>query len=189
MSVGTEELVRAAVAGDVSAQEKLILRYVNVVWQTVRRFRLREVDAQDAVQNTWMSMIEHLHALRSAEALPGWLATTARRECLKIVRQSQRDDLGLTAELAERPDDRAPSPEHGAVDAVMRELLWKHVGQLPARGRELLATLVASNEARYKEYASVAGMPIGSIGPTRKRYLGNLRRSLEEAGLGANAWH
>jgi RNA polymerase sigma factor (sigma-70 family) len=172
-----------------AAQEKLILRYVNVVWQTVRRFRLREVDAQDAVQNTWMLMIEHLHALRSAEALPGWLATTARRECLKIVRQSQRDDLGLTAEIADRADDRSPTPEHWVVDSAMRDLLWKHVGKLPARGREMLATLVASSESRYKEYASVAGMPIGSIGPTRKRYLGTLRRSLEEAGLGAHAWH
>jgi hypothetical protein len=74
------------------------------------------------------------------------------------------------------------------VDKAMSDLLWTHVAQLPQRGRKLVAVLVASNASCYADFASLAGMPIGSIGPTRMRYLSRLRRRLEDAGLGANAW-
>jgi hypothetical protein len=54
------DLVRAARNGDPRASEQLIDRYTSVVWPTVRSFRLREADVHDAVQNTWLRMIEHL---------------------------------------------------------------------------------------------------------------------------------
>jgi len=56
----TEELVHAASAGDSAARERLIQRYERLVQATVRRFRLSEADAQDAVQNTWLRMIERM---------------------------------------------------------------------------------------------------------------------------------
>src|SRR5438067_8640845 len=164
---GTEDLVGAAAAGDSSAQEQLVQRYSNVVWGTVRRFRLREVDAQDAVQNTWVRMIEHLSSVRNRDRLPGWLVTTARRECLKILRQSHREAVGLHHDLLDRVDENSPTPERAAVDATMNDLLWTHVAQLPQRGRELVAVLVASDASRYADFASLAGMPVGSIGPMR----------------------
>jgi RNA polymerase sigma factor (sigma-70 family) len=185
----TKDLVRAAIDGDLSAQEQLVRRYHTVVWRTVRRFRLREADAQDAVQNTWLQMIQHLGSLRSAERLPGWLATTARREALKIARQHGRDVVGLEPEVADRAADGSPGPEHVAVDGAMSRLLWRHVAELPPRGRDMLAVLSASDAPRYAEFASLTGMPVGSIGPMRMRYLGTLRRQLEDAGLGVRAWY
>jgi RNA polymerase sigma factor (sigma-70 family) len=184
----TKELVSAAVDGDLYAREELVRRYAGVVWATVRRFRLCEADAQDAVQSTWMLMIEHLGSLRDPDRLPGWLATTARRECLKILRQSRRDGAGVEPDAAERAEDRSPTPERFAVDHAMHNMLWKYVAELPPRGRHLLLALVTSDSPRYAEFARLTGMPIGSIGPTRMRYLHNLRRRLEQAGLGAEAW-
>jgi RNA polymerase sigma factor (sigma-70 family) len=188
-AASTEDLVCAAVAGDSSAQQELIQRYSKVVWATVRRFGLRDADAQDAVQNTWVSMIEHLDSLRDPDRLAGWLATTARRECIKISRQSHRYVVGLEhPQLLDLVDEQSPAPERSAVDAAMKDLLWEHVERLPARGKDIVVTLVASGVPRYAEFATATGLPIGSIGPMRMRYLVRLRRGLEDAGLGANAW-
>lgn len=184
----TEELVRAASEGSLHAGEQLVQRYAGVVWATVRRFRLRDADAQDAVQGTWLLMFEHLGSVRDADRLPAWLATTARRECLRILQQSRRCVLGLESDMAERADESAPNPERSAVDRAMGALLWKHVADLPPAGRDLLMTLVTTDAHRYAEYARATGMPIGSIGPRRMRYLRTLRQRLEKAGLGAHAW-
>jgi RNA polymerase sigma factor (sigma-70 family) len=187
-SSSTAELVQAARAGDPVAVGQLVQRYSGVVWSTVRRIGLREVDAQDAVQNTWLQMIEHVDSLRDADRLPGWLATTARRECLRIMRRSAVETVGYTPDLAGRVEDPAPGPDSVALARMMGRLLWRHVAELPPAGREMLATLTRADAPRYADLARATGMPIGSIGPRRMRYLRKLRLRLERAGLGARAW-
>ena len=183
-----EELVRAASAGDVTARDCLVRRHERLVHATVRRFRLGEADAQDAVQNTWLRMIQHIGSLRDGARLPGWLATTARRECLKILGAANRERIGLTAGMVDRVADPAPNPERRAVDRSMNELLRGHVGRLPARGQGLLTALMTPDAPSYAEVARTTGLPHGSIGPMRMRYLRTLRRQLETAGLGFHDW-
>src|SRR4051794_14553153 len=101
----TEDLVCAASGGDRHAGAELVRRHTGVVWATVRRVGLRDADAQDAVQNTWLRMFEHLAAIRDPARLPGWLATTARREALAIAQRSRRETVGLDARAADRMPD------------------------------------------------------------------------------------
>ncbi|MFI7602994.1 RNA polymerase sigma factor [Actinoplanes sp. NPDC049681] len=182
------QLIVAAQAGDRSACGRLIERFEALVWWTVRTFRLPEADAEDAVQNTWLRMVEHLGDLREPERLAGWLATVARRECLQLLRQGRREIVGLDQQ-PDRPDEREPQPERAAVDRSMNDLLWRHVDKLPAPARTLLVTLSATNAPGYAEFARNHDMPIGSIGPTRMRSLRKLRTELEDSGLGPYAWH
>lgn len=184
----TDELVRAARNGNSFATEELVQRYANVVWAAVRRLGLRDDDAQDAVQNTWLRMIQHLGSLRDPDRLPGWLATTARRESIRILHQSRNETVGLDTDLVDRAQDTSPGPEGRTVDGAMSHLLWEHFAELPAGGRELLMTLVRPDAPRYAEFARATGMPIGSVGPRRMRYLHTLRRRLEAAGLGSHVW-
>jgi RNA polymerase sigma factor (sigma-70 family) len=187
-TVSTADLVRAARAGDSAAMERLVNRYANVVWATVRAFRLRDADAHDAVQNTWLRMIEHLGDLRDMERFPGWLATTARREALTILRRARREVVGLDPAEWESVDRSIPGPEGHVVDSAMHELLWHQVAELPPAGRAMVTVLTASDAPSYGDYARVTGMPIGSVGPRRMRYLRRLRLSLEHRGLGSQAW-
>jgi len=39
------------------------------------------------VQNTWLRLVGHLDRINEPEHLAGWLATTARRECLHVLRR------------------------------------------------------------------------------------------------------
>jgi RNA polymerase sigma factor (sigma-70 family) len=183
----TRNLVQAAQSGDMRARERLVERYDSLVWATVRSFRLRDADAQDAVQNTWLRMIEHLGELRDPDRVAGWLATTARRECIKLIKLGSREIAGLEPYVLDRPDG-APTPDRSVVDRSMNTLLWEYVGELPQYGRELVTTLTGSDAPPYAAFARATGVPVGSIGPTRMRYLRKLRRQLEASGLGAHAW-
>jgi len=184
----TSELVCAARTGDPRAVEQLIDRYAGVVFSTVRSLRLGEADVHDAVQNTWLLMIEHLGDLRDAERLPGWLATTARREALKILRSRRREFAGLGQGVVERADRAAPGPEGEVIARAMHDQLWARVAELPAAGRSMLMALTGADAPSYREFARASGMPMGSIGPRRMRYLRQLRHLLERAGLGPEAF-
>jgi RNA polymerase sigma factor (sigma-70 family) len=188
-TTSTTDLVDEARRGISGAIEQLVDRYARLVWATVGAFRLRDADAHDAVQNTWLRLIERMHTINDAERLPGWLATTARRECLKIIRSGRREVVGLESSVLDRPDDVSPDPEDVATQRAMSALLWQRVADLPAAGRHLLVTLTAPDAPSYRDFSKKTGMPIGAIGPTRMRYLRRLRRDLELRGLGKQAWY
>jgi RNA polymerase sigma factor (sigma-70 family) len=184
----TSELVQAALDGDIGSRERLVERYVTLVWSTVRSYRLGHADAHDAAQNTWLRLFEQLGSVRDAERLPGWLATTASRECLRILHRGGREVIGVDTHLLDRADDAAPSPERAAIDRTMADLLWAHVADMPPPVRTMLCTLTAPNAPRYADFAQATGMPLGSVGPTRMRYLRQLRARLEASGLDARSW-
>jgi RNA polymerase sigma factor (sigma-70 family) len=76
--------------GDPAAWDEVLRRYGKLVTATVRSFRLQNADALDAVQMTWLRLAENAHRIQNLERLAGWLATTARHECLHILRQAKR---------------------------------------------------------------------------------------------------
>jgi hypothetical protein len=53
-------------------------------------------------QNVWLLLVEQLGKLREPAALPGWLATTTARECLRVVTAASK-----TERLGTRLDDSA----------------------------------------------------------------------------------
>ena len=105
------ELVIAARDGDSAAWESLVECYAGLVWWVCRRHRLSDSDAADVSQTVWLRLVEHLPSLREPKALPGWLDTTARHECLRLLRTRQRQCRSpLEAELVDLtagPDEHA----------------------------------------------------------------------------------
>ena len=118
------------------------------------------------------------------ERLGGWLATTARRECLRILHQANS-----TPNL--RPDtvaDRSIGPEQRVIDADTTRTLWHFVAELAPRRQSLLQALFTDHPQPYDEVARTAGIPRGTIGLTRARTLRQLRVKLNDRGLGPDAW-
>jgi RNA polymerase sigma factor (sigma-70 family) len=74
---------------DPVAWDEIVHRYSKLVFATVRSFRLQDADALDAMQMTWLRLAENAHRIQDPERLGGWLVTTARRECMRILRQTQ----------------------------------------------------------------------------------------------------
>ena len=173
----TAELVHAARAGDAEAWNDLVRRFLPLVRAVINRVRMSPADAADVNQTVWLRLVEHLDDLRDARALPGWLATTARREALRAIEVKQRT---IPVDPQESGLERIASP--GEIDdlvlaAERAQAVRDGLAELPAQRRQLLQLLVAEPPLSYEEISRTLGIPIGSIGPTRARALAQLRNT------------
>lgn len=171
------EVVERVVAGDGDVWSALVDRYASLVWAVARGFRLADADAADVHQTVWLRLGEHVERIREPGRLPGWLSTTTRNECLRLVRRQGR-------ELPDDEPDEAPTepvvgPEELVLDDERDAAVWRAFAGLSARCRQLLRLLVIDPDLGYAEVAEVMGMPVGSLGPTRSRCLDRLRSSSE----------
>ena len=168
-------LVTRAAAGDSDAWNRIIDRYAPLVYVTCTRYRLSQHDLEDVGQRVWLRLVEQIGNLREPAALPGWLATTTARECLRVVRAARRSG-SLAADLAPPEDDEALDTQLLAAerDAALHAAL----AQLPDRCQRLLAMLTSDPPHSYAEISAALGIPVGSIGPQRARCLNRLRRSM-----------
>ena len=85
MNLPVTDLVISARNGEKQAWDELVERYAPLIWSICRRHRLDGADAEDVGQMVWPHLVDQLDNLRDPAALPGWLATTARRECLRVL--------------------------------------------------------------------------------------------------------
>ena len=176
------ELVHGALAGDSDSWDRLVRRHNRSLYCVTRSFRLDKAAAEDAVQTTWLRLVEHLGTLREPDRVGAWLVTTIRRHIISTFRDRARGPYLVGLDGTDVPDP-ARSPEEevtaGDRDARMRAALRR----LPARDRQLLTLLMATRRPSYGKVSAELGMAVGSIGPTRARCLARLRRELEADGV------
>ncbi len=176
------DLVRLASNGDRLAWDAIVERYAPLIWCICRRYRLRDVDTEDVGQAVWLHLVQHLDGLRDPAALPGWLATTTRRECHRVLRVTRNLPVG-EQELQNMPDEQTASAEHDVLVAERNAALREGFGCLPLSCQRLLAMLISDPPVSYAEISARLGIPVGSIGPNRRRYLERLRRDPAIAGM------
>ena len=171
-------LVTRARNGERQAWDALVERYAPLIWSICRRHRLEAADAQDAAQNVWLKLVDQLDKIRDPAALPGWLATTTRRECgriLRTARQTPRRRVMRWPPGSSRTD-HAQAAEQDLLAAERHAALREAFGQLPPGCQQLLALLIQDPALSYAEISARLGIPVGSIGPSRRRCLDKLRR-------------
>jgi RNA polymerase sigma factor (sigma-70 family) len=174
-------LISAANGGDEAAWEAIVDRFSGLVWSIARAHRLGPGDAADVAQTTWLRLVENLDRIKDPERLGGWLATTARRECLRHIRLRGRE-----LATGEESVFEAHSEDHAEQRLITRErnaALRRAFARISERCQALLRLLAAPEELSYEEISAALDMPVGAIGPTRARCLDQLRRTPELAGL------
>ena len=173
-------LVNAATAGDRAAWGALVDLFGGLIWNIARGHRLSEGDAADVSQTTWLRLLEHIDRLEDPSRVGAWLATTARRECLRLLALAGRQTLvGDTTFLDLRVADE------GDLDAELLALeqqdrMRAALDRLPDKSARLLRVLMDQEVPDYRRVAELMKMPVGSIGPTRARSLAKLRVILAE---------
>jgi RNA polymerase sigma factor (sigma-70 family) len=172
-------LLENAARGAEQAWQEIVGRYAPLVFSVCRWHGIRGADADDIAGSVWLRLVANLTAIREPAALPGWLRTTTRRECLTLLGERRREipqDQDF-ADLTEPPADTdlLVAEQHRAVRDAF--------GDLPERDRQLLALLFSDPPTPYTQISSNLGMPIGAIGPTRARCLARVRRTPAIAAL------
>ena len=178
-------LVARAAGSDEGAWHELVDRYAPLVWSICARYQLSGADIEDVGQTVWLGLVEQLGKLREPAALPGWLATTTQRECLRVLKTAKKyEPFGTDPEedkLAVEAD--ATVIEELIISSERNALLRAALAELPPRCRQLLTLLLTDPPLSYAEISVIMRIPQGSIGPQRARCLERLRRSSHLTGL------
>jgi RNA polymerase sigma factor (sigma-70 family) len=168
----------AAASGDQRGWESIVTAYSGLVWAVARAYRLSTADSADVFQGTWLRLVEHMASIKDASKLGGWLATTAKREALMLLRRAGRDvPVDPAASLGDKPD-QVISLDEQMISAEEHRLLWQAFTKLSENCQRLLRVVFADPPPRYAEVSAALGIPVGSIGPTRARCLSNLQSLL-----------
>lgn len=181
-------LVQAAVDGDAAAWKALVEGLSPLVWSVVRAHRLSDADGHEVYQTVWFRFAQHLGRIREPDKAGAWLASTARNECLKVIRGLARltptDDPQVLDRISEdrTPEQSLIDAEDRAAEAERIRLLWQELEELGDRCRQLLRVLMASPPPSYVEVSVALGIAVGSIGPLRQRCLRRLRARLDARG-------
>jgi RNA polymerase sigma factor (sigma-70 family) len=178
------DLVTRAATGDQHAWDALVERYSPLLWSICRQYRLADADAEDVSQKVWLQLVDQLGTIRDPAALPGWLATVTRRQCLQIASAAHRFvTAGYMTDIQNIAADQSGTAEQELLAAERHAALREAFAALPPPGQQLIALLLQDPPLSYAEVSTQLGIPIGSIGPTRRRYVDKLRHHPAVAAL------
>ena len=171
------DLVARARNGDKQAWDALVERYAPLIWSICRRHQLRTTDADDISQSVWLRLVNRLDRIREPAALPGWLATTTRRECRRVVRTARGSrPVDYALDVENLPDELARTADQEVLEAERHAALRQAFGALDPFSRQLVSLLIQDPPVPYAEISDRLGIAVGSIGPSRGRCLEKLRR-------------
>jgi len=172
------DVFERAQSGDRVAWEELVVRFGALVSAVARRCRLSEADVAEVCQTTWLRLVENLDRIKQPDRLGAWLATTSRRESLRIATRRANVMAGDT--LSQVADTEAETLDAGILREEQATAIRAAAEKLPPRCKRLLGLLTSREDLSYKEISELLSMPVGSIGPTRGRCLAHLRRLLAD---------
>ena len=129
-------LVAALRRGETAAFEKVMRRYNQRLFRTVRGIVTEDAEAEDVVQEAYIRAFLHIGEFKGG-ALGAWLTRIAVNEALGRLRSAKRRPAALPQNresdevLAEKLQSHLPSPEHLAAQSEIRGLLEQAIDGLP----------------------------------------------------------
>ena len=151
-------LVEQARDGDREAYEALARASVSRLYRTAYRI-VRDADrADDAVQQTLVTMWRELPSLRDPDRFESWTYRLVLRFCLSDTRRAKR-----TGVREVRIDEATPARSDAFAESDLRDQLQRALGELSTDHR---AVVVLHHYAGLPlgEIAEILGVPYGTVG-------------------------
>lgn len=168
------------VEGDPKAWRLIVKQYAALVQTVAVRTGLSRDEAEDCAQQTWMALHRSRTIIEDPAKLPGWLVRVASRKASRMLRQKVRESVVIAE--AESPKETT-LPDEELLRLERYGQLITALAQLDDRCRKLLqAVFLSPEDMSYKDIAEELGIPVNSMGPTRKRCLNKLKKILTEMG-------
>jgi len=174
-----ELVIRFQRRQDPAAFDLLYQSLTPLIRSVGRRYRLSSHDVDDLVQNVWMLFWQHATGINQPDRVGPWLWATASNVCRHRIRRERRHVItNRMPDHAAHPDAQ---PEACTLRADDRRLVRTLLSEVRPDERRLIIMLTSEPRPDYRQIAARIERPIGSIGPTRVRILGKLRRALDDA--------
>ena len=166
------ELVRAIIAGDPNAFRLLVRRYNRMLFRVARSILKDDIEAEDAMQQAYMSACRAIDAFRARSKLSTWLVRIVVNEAIALSRKrSRRANLVSPSEDAEHHRETAASdtniatpeqPEHATQRMQIRRMLEANIDALPDELRTVFI-LRALEEMTGRETAIALDIPEATV--------------------------
>ncbi len=180
--VADTELIARCLDKDASAWQALVDRYSDLVYGIARRAGLDDARGQDVVQDVFLALLKNLGRLRQHDRLMGWIVKAARRESWRVARRART--ARSREEGVSRPEqDLGELPPEALQQEERRHLVRRAMRMIDGRCQRLLDALFLRDIRDYQALSTELAMPVGSIGPTRRRCLDKLAGALGQVGI------
>jgi RNA polymerase sigma-70 factor, ECF subfamily len=152
-------------------------QFRNPLLRYVLSFGVPVQDAEEIIQEVFLSLFRHLQLGRSRKNLRGWIFRVAHNLTLKQrhANQKLRDKTASDWTVAQERFDPSPNPEEQMSSAQRRRRLLAVVDALPETDQGCLR--LRAEGLRYREIADVLGMSLGAVSISLTRSLARLIRA------------
>jgi RNA polymerase sigma factor (sigma-70 family) len=161
--------------------EHIAENYGTEMRSRARRILLSDSDAEDAVQETLMTILRSPHMLGTIESLGAWLITLVTRRSIDIIRKESVRKRKETAEDAVgeplAPDPASLMDRDEAAHAVSAAL-----GKLPEKLRQPFIWN-ALDGMTFEEMSAKTGIPMGTLMARKKKAQDRIRAALTKQGF------
>ena len=152
-------LVQRARSGDREAFGALVERYMRPAYAVALSVTKRHEDAEDAVQEAFLTALERLDECRKPERFAAWFLTIARNRSRNLVR---REALRETVSLPATKGSGLPGPEKETEISELRGRLKEALAKLTGIQREIV--LLHDLEGwTHREIAAALTIPEGTV--------------------------
>jgi RNA polymerase sigma-70 factor, ECF subfamily len=155
----------------------LFEQYRNPLLRYALSFGISAHDAEEVVQEVFLSLFRHLQLRRSRKNLRGWIFRVTHNLALKQRHANQKSLNRMAADgaVAEEQFDPSPNAEEQLSSEQGRKRLLAVVQALPETDQDCLR--LRAEGLRYREIAEVLGISLGAVSISLTRSLARLMRA------------
>ena len=164
----TELLVIRCQQGDQEAFELIVELWQKPLLVFALRYLDQEIDAWDAVQETWVSAIKGLDRLRQPSLFVSWLFRIMTNKCIDRIRK-KKSEVRQLEQASIKPESSETSNENESLSQAIQKLSNKH---------KVLITLRFGQGLQIGQIAAILNMAEGTVKSRLHRALARLREIL-----------
>ncbi len=157
------ELIRRSSLGDRRAFETLVSRHERAVFRLARAITQTNEDAEDVLQETFLSAFRSADGFRGAASVRTWLLSITRNAAIRHeIRESRLPVTDVSAEELRLDAGWGSDPEAIVIAAQQQRQLRDAVDSLPSQYREILI-LRDLEQISGEQVALLLGTSLGAV--------------------------
>ena len=166
-------IIEKCLEGDIKAQFQLYKQYSKAMYNIAVRFLNNKMDAEDILQESFVTAFKRLGELQNREAFGSWLKRIVINKCISL----QRKNRIQFEEIDEYRHGEEDAPDEGLpqVDPVQ---VHQAIKELPHKARTVLV-LRAMEGYSHKEIAEALGVTVSTSKTQYSRALALLNGKLK----------
>jgi RNA polymerase sigma factor (sigma-70 family) len=143
------DLIRGCIRKDTIAQRTLFEKYAGILMTICRRYAGDQYEAEDMLQEAFISIFSHINQFRSAGSFEGWLKRITVNAAIKILQKRKVRVIGISNDQNE-----IISPDFNILSDLNAEDLLKLIRQLPD-GYRMIFNLYVIEGYSHDEIAGI----------------------------------